>query len=70
MTALVVLAYLVLVWVTLSKLLRARQIREAVAFCVFTALALVLSVMVVRNIPIPNPFNAYNELLQSIGLHY
>lgn len=70
MTALVVAGYIVLGVITLPKLLRTRQIREAVAFCAFALLALVLSVMVALNHPIPNPFNAYNELLQRIGLHY
>lgn len=70
MTALVLAGYLVLAAVTLPKLLRARQTREVVVFCVFAAVSLVLSVMVVRDIPIPNPFNAYNNFLEWIGLHY
>lgn len=70
MSVLVVLAYLGMAVLTLPKLLRAKQYRDAVAFCAFVALSLVLSVMAAQNIPIPNPFNAYNNLLQRIGLHY
>jgi hypothetical protein len=70
MIALILIGYLVLIWVTLPKLLKARQIRETVAFCLFTALAMTLCILELNDYPIPNPFNAFNHLLDLIGLHY
>lgn len=52
MTASVIVGDIVLGVLTLPKLLRARQVREAVAFCAFAVLSLVLSVMVA-----PKPYH-------------
>ncbi len=70
MIPLVLLIYGLIGFFTARHLIRQKFWKDLAVFGVLLVVALGLSVMLVMDIQIPNPFDAYNNLLEGLGLHY
>ncbi len=70
MIPLVLLIYGLIGFFTARYLIRLKFWKDLAVFGVLLVVALGLSVMLVMDIQIPNPFDAYNNLLEGLGLHY
>ena len=70
MIPLVLLVYGLIGFFIARYLIRHKLWKDLAVFGALLAVALGLSVMLVMDMQIPNPFDAYNSLLEGLGLHY
>lgn len=70
MALIIILAFALIAFFQVPRLLRAKRIKELVWFCIFSLAGFTLCMMLNAGVKIPGPIKLIISFLDTVGLHY